>query len=98
MPERGRPHETPLARIRFQSLDLAPIVQGRDACRRFPQYRGGRLYVRRLGYKRFWLAEHHNINGVASSATAVLISHVASQTHARCAWAPAASCCRTMHR
>jgi alkanesulfonate monooxygenase SsuD/methylene tetrahydromethanopterin reductase-like flavin-dependent oxidoreductase (luciferase family) len=36
--------------------------------------------VERLGYKRFWLAEHHNINGVASSATAVLIGHVAAHT------------------
>ena len=34
----------------------------------------------RLGYNRFWLAEHHNINGVASSATAVLIGHVAAHT------------------
>ncbi|WP_249293037.1 MsnO8 family LLM class oxidoreductase, partial [Achromobacter ruhlandii] len=32
------------------------------------------------GYKRFWLAEHHNINGVASSATAVLIGHIAGHT------------------
>ena len=69
-----------LARIPFSVLDLAPIVQGRDAADAFRNTVALAQHVERLGYKRFWLAEHHNINGVASSATAVLIGHVASQT------------------
>jgi alkanesulfonate monooxygenase SsuD/methylene tetrahydromethanopterin reductase-like flavin-dependent oxidoreductase (luciferase family) len=52
----------------------------------------------RLGYRRFWLAEHHGMPGIASAATAVLIGHVAggTQTHPR--RAPAASCCPTTRR
>lgn len=69
-----------LARIPFSVLDLAPIVQGRDAADAFRNSVAVAQHVERLGYKRFWLAEHHNINGVASSATAVLIGHIAGHT------------------
>lgn len=69
-----------LARIPFSVLDLAPIVQGHDAADAFRNSVAVAQHVERLGYKRFWLAEHHNINGVASSATAVLIGHIASHT------------------
>ena len=69
-----------LARIPFSILDLAPIVQGRDAADAFRNTVAVAQQAERLGYNRFWLAEHHNINGVASSATAVLIGHVAAHT------------------
>ncbi len=69
-----------LARTPLSILDLAPIVQGGDAAAAFRNTVAVAQAAERLGYKRFWLAEHHNIPGVASSATAVLIGHVASQT------------------
>ncbi len=61
-------------------LDLAPIVEGataRDALRNSLDLA---QHVERWGYKRFWLAEHHNAIGIASAATAVVIAHVAAGT------------------
>jgi luciferase family oxidoreductase group 1 len=61
-------------------LDLAPIVEGataRDALRNSLELA---RHVERLGYRRFWLAEHHNAAGIASAATAVVIGHVADGT------------------
>ncbi|AZY49316.1 LLM class flavin-dependent oxidoreductase [Bordetella avium] len=72
---------SPLAAIPFSVLDLAPIVQGRTAADAFRNTVDLAQHVERLGYQRFWLAEHHNITGVASSATAVLIGLVAGKTH-----------------
>ncbi len=69
-----------LANIPFSLLDLAPIVQGGNAADAFRNTVALAQHAERLGYQRFWLAEHHNITGVASSATAVLIGLVASQT------------------
>lgn len=69
-----------LASIPFSVLDLAPIVQGGDPAGAFRNTVAVAQHVERLGYNRLWLAEHHNINGIASSATAVLIGHVASHT------------------
>ncbi|OZI75000.1 LLM class flavin-dependent oxidoreductase [Bordetella genomosp. 12] len=69
-----------LANIPFSVLDLAPIVQGCTPADAFRNTVDLAQHVERLGYRRFWLAEHHNITGVASSATAVLIGLVASQT------------------
>lgn len=61
-------------------LDLAPIVQGATAADAFRNTAALARHVEAEGYRRFWLAEHHNITGVASSATAVLIGHVAAHT------------------
>jgi luciferase family oxidoreductase group 1 len=61
-------------------LDLAPIVEGAtpgDALRNSLDLA---QHVERWGYKRFWLAEHHNAIGIASAATAVVIAHVAAGT------------------
>jgi luciferase family oxidoreductase group 1 len=62
-------------------LDLAPIVEGADAATALRHSLDLARHVERWGYRRFWLAEHHNMEGVASSATAVLIGHVAAGTH-----------------
>ncbi|AOB30938.1 luciferase [Bordetella sp. H567] len=70
----------PLSAIPFSVLDLAPIAQGRTAADAFHNTVQLARHVEALGYNRFWLAEHHNINGIASSATAVLIGHVAANT------------------
>lgn len=61
-------------------LDLAPIVEGGDAAQSFRTTVSLARHVERLGYRRFWLAEHHSIAGIASAATAVLIGHVAGAT------------------
>ncbi|HEX7749381.1 MAG TPA: LLM class flavin-dependent oxidoreductase [Bordetella sp.] len=69
-----------LAQVPFSVLDLAPIVEGGTAAEAFRNTAQLAQHVEKLGYQRFWLAEHHNIPGVASSATAVLIGHVAAHT------------------
>lgn len=61
-------------------LDLAPIVQGSDAGRALRNSLDLARHAERLGYRRFWLAEHHNMTGIASSATAVAIGYVAGGT------------------
>lgn len=64
----------------FSVLDLAPITQGSDAATAFRNSRDLAQHVERLGFHRFWLAEHHNMPGIASAATAVVIGHVAAVT------------------
>ena len=66
--------------IPLSVLDLAPIVEGGDAATSFRNSLDLARHVERLGYRRFWLAEHHNIPSVASAATSVLIAHVAGGT------------------
>jgi luciferase family oxidoreductase group 1 len=61
-------------------LDLAPIVEGSDAAASLRHSLDLAQHAEAWGYTRFWLAEHHNMDGVASSATAVLIAHVADGT------------------
>src|SRR4051794_24477300 len=53
-------------------LDLAPITEGSDAARSFRNSLELAQQAERLGYRRFWLAEHHGMPGIASAATAVL--------------------------
>jgi luciferase family oxidoreductase group 1 len=66
--------------IPFSVLDLAPITQGGDAGQALRNSLDLARNAERLGYRRFWLAEHHNMPGIASAATAVVICHVASGT------------------
>jgi luciferase family oxidoreductase group 1 len=61
-------------------LDLAPIVEGSTAGEALRSSRDLAQHAERLGYRRFWLAEHHNAVGIASAATAVVIAHVADGT------------------
>jgi luciferase family oxidoreductase group 1 len=61
-------------------LDLAPIVQGGDAADAFRRSLDLARHAERLGYRRFWLAEHHGMPGIASAATAVVIGHIAQGT------------------
>ncbi len=61
-------------------LDLAPIVQGGTAAEAFDRSLDLARHAERWGYTRFWLAEHHNMPGIASAATAVLIAHVGAGT------------------
>ena len=66
--------------IPFSILDLSPINQGSDAAESFRNTLDLARHGERLGYRRFWLAEHHGMPGIASAATAVLIGHVAAGT------------------
>ncbi|MES0023523.1 MULTISPECIES: LLM class flavin-dependent oxidoreductase [unclassified Mesorhizobium] len=61
-------------------LDLSPIVEGSDASQSLANSLDLARHAERLGYKRYWLAEHHNMPGIASAATAVVIAHVADGT------------------
>jgi len=66
--------------IPFSLLDLAPILQGSDAAQSFRNTLDLARHAERWGYRRFWLAEHHGMPGIASAATAVLIGYVAAGT------------------
>lgn len=66
--------------IPFSVLDLCPIVEGGTAADAFRNSVDLAQHAENLGYNRFWLAEHHNIPGVASAATSVVIAHVAGRT------------------
>ncbi|WP_438019094.1 LLM class flavin-dependent oxidoreductase [Sorangium sp. So ce315] len=66
--------------IPFSVLDLSPIVQGGDAAQAFRNTLDLARHAERLGFRRYWLAEHHNMGGVASAATSIVIAHVASGT------------------
>lgn len=61
-------------------LDLAPVTQGSTPADSFAASVALAQQADKLGYKRYWFAEHHNMPGIASAATAVLIGHIASQT------------------
>jgi len=64
----------------FSVLDLAPIAQGSDAGTALRRAAELAQVAERLGFARYWMAEHHNMPGIASSATAVALAHVAAQT------------------
>jgi luciferase family oxidoreductase group 1 len=68
--------------IPFSVLDLAPIVHGGDAASALRSTRELAVHAERWGYRRYWLAEHHNMPGIASAATAIVIAHVAAATSA----------------
>src|SRR6187397_824421 len=68
------------AGVAYSLLDLAPIVRGGDATQSFRNSLDLAQHAERWGYHRYWLAEHHNIPGIASAATSVAIAHVAGGT------------------
>jgi len=61
-------------------LDLSPIVEGSDAAQSLRHSAELARHVEALGYRRFWMAEHHSMPGIASAATAVALAFVGSQT------------------
>jgi len=66
--------------IPYSVLDLAPIVAGGDASKAFDNSLDLARHAEDWGYHRYWLAEHHNMPGIASAATSVVIGHVAGGT------------------
>jgi luciferase family oxidoreductase group 1 len=70
----------PMPDIPFSVLDLAPVVEGGDAGQALRNTLDLARHAERWGYRRYWLAEHHGMAGVASAATSVVIAHVAGGT------------------
>ena len=70
----------PAATIPFSVLDLASIREGGSVAESFRNTLTLAQHAEKWGYRRFWLAEHHNMAGIASAATSVLIGHVAGGT------------------
>lgn len=66
--------------IPFSVLDLAPVLEGGDVATALANSRDLARHAERLGYTRFWLAEHHAMPGIASSATSLAIANAASVT------------------
>lgn len=66
--------------MQLSILDLAPVCEGSDTTQAFANMLDLAQYAEGWGYHRYWLAEHHNMPGIASAATAVLIGHVAGGT------------------
>ena len=66
--------------VPFSVLDLSPIVEGGTAADALRNTLDLARHAERLGYRRYWLAEHHGMPGIASAATAVVIGHVAAGT------------------
>ena len=66
--------------MRYSILDLASVRAGGTIAESFRNTLDLALHAERWGYHRFWLAEHHNMPGIASAATSVLICHVANAT------------------
>ncbi|WP_368506035.1 LLM class flavin-dependent oxidoreductase [Alkalihalophilus sp. As8PL] len=66
--------------IKFSVLDLAPVIVGGTPSDSFRNTVDLAQYAEKLGFERYWLAEHHNMPGIASSATSVVIGHVAANT------------------
>ncbi|HUA81432.1 MAG TPA: LLM class flavin-dependent oxidoreductase [Dyella sp.] len=66
--------------IPFSVLDLAPVIEGSTPTQAFANTLDLARWTEQLGYQRYWLAEHHNMPGIASAATAVLTGHVAGGT------------------
>jgi len=69
-----------LSEIPVSVLDLAPILQGEKPSDAFHKSLALARAAERLGYTRYWFAEHHNMENIASSATAVLIGYIAGGT------------------
>lgn len=69
-----------MPRIPLSVLDLAPVPSGSTSAQALANSLDLARHVERLGYHRYWVAEHHNMPGIASSAPAVLIGHIADVT------------------
>jgi luciferase family oxidoreductase group 1 len=64
----------------FSLLDLCPIIEGGDAALAFRNALDLARHAEQWGYHRYWLAEHHNLPGIAGAATSVVICHIAGGT------------------
>lgn len=72
--------EKKISALPYSVLDLAGVIEGHSIADTFRNSVSLAQHVEKLGYNRYWLAEHHNMISVASSATSVLIGHIAGHT------------------
>ncbi|MNM59257.1 Limonene 1,2-monooxygenase [compost metagenome] len=73
-------HNKRISEIPLSILDLSPIIEGSTAGSSLQNTLDLAQHVEKWGYHRFWLAEHHNMPGIASSATSIVIGYVAAGT------------------
>ncbi|WP_110113095.1 LLM class flavin-dependent oxidoreductase [Bacillus sp. CGMCC 1.16541] len=73
-------NETNLTNIAFSILDLAPVIEGSAPSDALRNTLDLAQHAENWGYNRYWVAEHHNMAGIASSATSVVIGHIAAGT------------------
>lgn len=66
--------------MKYSILDLCPVPEGSTAADAMRNTTDLAQHAERLGYHRYWMAEHHNMPGIASAATSVLLGHVAGKT------------------
>ncbi|MCX2678935.1 LLM class flavin-dependent oxidoreductase [Galbibacter sp. EGI 63066] len=66
--------------IKFSVLDLVPVTQGNSHLQSMQNSLDLAQHTEKFGYERFWISEHHNMESIVSSATVVLLSHVAQGT------------------
>lgn len=71
---------TRLADIKYSTLDLVPVRQDSGPAQSLRNSLDLAQHVEKFGYSRFWVAEHHNMDGIASSATSVLLGYLAGGT------------------
>ncbi len=67
-------------KVEFSVLDLVPVAEGQTPAHALRNAQVLARHVERLGYKRYWVAEHHNMVGIASAATSVVIGYIAGGT------------------
>jgi luciferase family oxidoreductase group 1 len=67
-------------KMKYSILDLCPVPEGSTAADAMRNTADLAQHAERLGYHRYWMAEHHNMAGIASAATSVLLGHVAGKT------------------
>ena len=66
--------------MKYSILDLCPVPEGDTAAQAMQNSAELAQHAESLGYHRYWMAEHHNMPGIASAATSVLLGHVAGKT------------------
>ncbi|HCL55042.1 MAG TPA: LLM class flavin-dependent oxidoreductase, partial [Pseudomonas sp.] len=71
---------TQLRNLKISTLDLVPVRADQGPAQSLRNSLDLAQQVERFGYNRFWVAEHHNMDGIASSATSVLIGYLAGGT------------------
>ena len=71
---------TRLSDVKFSTLDLVPVRENGSAAQSLHNSLDLARHVEKFGYNRFWVADHHNMDGIASSATSVLIGYLAGGT------------------
>lgn len=69
-----------LKKTQFSVLDLVPVTEGSTPTNSFNNSLDLAQHVEKWGYKRFWISEHHNMESIASSATVILLNHIAQGT------------------